>query len=406
MKKKANNFLWSYFLIFFLIVLDVFLMSYFKGELFRMDIYIYAFVLSSVWIFELVFIYRLLDRELTSPLRKLEYTIKSFLWWRFKWKNINFWRSSNARVDYILWSLDVMINSLRWVKWELVSWRAIKTEVELTKEIQERLLNKKLLAPPSMDIIARSKPAAEIWWDSYDVIKQEDNYYIYVWDVTGHWVASWFVMVMVNALISWFSKLFKKWNHILAYTNEILKPRVKSNMLMSLLLVRWDEEAKRLFMTWAGHEYLIIYKASQNKCFKIKSGWLALWMTKNVHKLLKEQEIQFEKDDILVLYSDWITEAKINTKKRSEETLMFWEDGLVNAIQTSPDIILNWKKRKTARSVFNNITIALSRFMGYKHTQHDDVTLVVCHYKWDDVINDNLPEPEKIDDAFITEWKW
>ncbi|MCT4617748.1 MAG: SpoIIE family protein phosphatase [Candidatus Gracilibacteria bacterium] len=406
MKKKANNFLWSYFLIFFLIVLDVFLMSYFKGELFRMDIYIYAFVLSSVGIFELVFIYRLLDRELTSPLRKLEYTIKSFLGGRFKGKNINFGRSSNARVDYILGSLDVMINSLRGVKGELVSGRAIKTEVELTKEIQERLLNKKLLAPPSMDIIARSKPAAEIGGDSYDVIKQEDNYYIYVGDVTGHGVASGFVMVMVNALISGFSKLFKKGNHILAYTNEILKPRVKSNMLMSLLLVRWDEEAKRLFMTGAGHEYLIIYKASQNKCFKIKSGGLALGMTKNVHKLLKEQEIQFEKDDILVLYSDGITEAKINTKKRSEETLMFGEDGLVNAIQTSPDIILNGKKRKTARSVFNNITIALSRFMGYKHTQHDDVTLVVCHYKGDDVINDNLPEPEKIDDAFITEWKW
>jgi hypothetical protein len=55
-------------------------------------------------------------------------------------------------------------------------------------------------------------------------------------------------------------------------TNEILKPRVKSNILMSLLLVRWNEAEKRLFMTGAGHEYLMIYKASQKKCFKIKSG--------------------------------------------------------------------------------------------------------------------------------------
>jgi len=180
-------------------------------------------------------------------------------------------------------------------------------------------------------------------------------------------------------------------------------------MLMTLLLVRWDEEKKRLFMTWAGHEYLIIYKASQNKCFKIKSGGLALWMTKNVHKLLKEQEIKFEKDDILVLYSDWITEAKVNTKWKGEKednVIMFWEDGLVNAIQTSPNILLNWKERKTAKSVFNNITISLSRFMGYKHIQHDDVTLVVCHYKGDEVINDNLPDPENIDDSFITEWRW
>jgi hypothetical protein len=56
-------------------------------------------------------------------------------------------------------------------------------------------------------------------------------------------------MVMVNALISGFSKIFKKGNQILAYSNEILKPRIKSNMLMSLLMVRWDEENKRMFMT-------------------------------------------------------------------------------------------------------------------------------------------------------------
>jgi len=406
MKKKPNNFSWTHFLTIVFIATDIFLLVSFKNALLNLNTSTFLSIISIISILELLIIFWALEKELTAPLKNLEYTIKSFLWGRFKDKNIDFGRSKNARVDYILGSLDVMLNSLRWVKWELLSGRAIKTEVELTKDIQDKLLNKKLVTPPSLDIIAKSKPAAEIGWDSYDVIKQEDNYYIYVWDVTGHWVASWFVMVMVNALISWFSKLFKKWNHILAYTNEILKPRVKSNMLMSLLMVRWDEKEKRLFMTWAGHEYLVIYKANQNKCFKIKSWGLALAMTKNVHKLLKEQELKFEKDDILVLYSDGITEAKNNDKDLDWNSIMFGEDGLLNAIQTSPNILLNGKERKTAKSVFNNITISLSRFMWYKHTQHDDVTLVVCHYKWEDVINDNLADPEDIDDSFITEWRW
>ena len=78
-------------------------------------------------------------------------------------------------------------------------------------------------------------------------------------------------MVMVNALMCGFAQIYKSGHDILAQTNSILKPRVKANLLMSLLLVRWNEAEKRIFMTGAGHEYLIVYKHSVNKTFKIKS---------------------------------------------------------------------------------------------------------------------------------------
>ena len=210
-------------------------------------------------------------------------------------------------------------------------------------------------------------------------------------------------MSMVNALTSWFSKLFKSWAEILAHTNEILKPRIKSNILMTVLMVRWNEKEKRLFMTWAGHEYLMIYKRANKKCFKVKSGGIALWMTRNIHKILKEQEITFEKDDIIVLYSDWITEA-INQSKKDWNQQMFWESRLVKAIEKSPEINENWNKIKTARCVFNNITIELSKFMWYKHAQLDDVTLVVAHYKWDTIVENDLDE--KIWKDFLAEWDW
>ena len=206
---------------------------------------------------------------------------------------------------------------------------------------------------------------------------------------------------MVNALISGFAKIFKSWAQILGYTNEILKPRIKSNILMTLLMIRWDEAEKRLFMTWAWHEYLIIYKHSLNKCFLVKSGWMALWMTKNIHKILKEQEIKFEQNDILVLYTDWITES-INQNKKDWNEEMFWEKRIVNAIETAPN--LAWQWFKSATSVFNNITIELSKFMWYKHRQYDDITLVVIHYKWEQTIKNDFSKD--IDKDFITEWYW
>lgn len=364
--------------------------------------FFYIFVLLFI-IIQSIIIMLIIKVNYEDPIAELEYNIKAFITWSLKWKELVFKKNINPHLSYILRFFTTTLNMLKNIRDEFVSGKAIKSEVDLAREIQEKLLNKKLERVPSLEIIAKSKPAWEIWWDSYDIIKQWDNYYIYVWDATGHWVAAWFVMMMVNSLISWFSKVTKSGSQILSMTNEILKPRVKSNILMSLLLIRWNELEKRLFMTWAWHEYLMLYKANQKKCFKIKSWWMALGMTKDISKVLKEQEIKFENWDIAVLYSDGITEA-INQNHKDWNESMFWEDRLIKSIENSPEMIINWVHKKTARWVFNNITIELSKFMWYKYRQYDDITLVVAHYNnWEIIENDFA---EIIPEEFISERNW
>ncbi len=337
-----------------------------------------------------------------DPIIKLEFTIKSFLVWNLKDTNIEFKKTMNPHLNYALTFFSKTLNTLKNIKDEFIHGKEIRSEVDLGKEIQWKMLTKKMIEVPKIEVIVKSKPAWEIWWDSYDIINQWDNYYIYVWDATGHWVWAWFIMIMVNALISWFCKIFKSWAVILTKTNEILKPRVKANLLMSLLLVRWDSKENKIFMTGAWHEYLMIYKHKQNKTFKIKSWWVALWMVKDISKIVKEQEIQFEENDIIVLYSDWITEA-INKPKKDWSEQMFTENRLEESINNAPNV--NRKNYKSARSVFNNITIDLSKFMWYKHTQLDDITLAVIHYKWNDY-DKNVDFPEEISEDYITEWNW
>lgn len=351
---------------------------------------------------EALIIISLIKNFYQSPIDELNKHINEFISWESKWEKININTNySNPNIKHILKFFDVILDSLKNIKDEFISGKAIKSEVQLATELQEKLLYKKFEKVPSLDVVAKSKPAWEVGWDSYDVIREWDNFYIYVWDATGHWVWAWFVMVMTNALVSWFAKIFKSWSQILAHTNEILKPRIKSNILMTVLMVRWNELEKRFFMTWAWHEYLMVYKQAQKKCFLVKSWWLALGMTKNVHKILKEQEIKFEKNDIAVLYTDGITEA-INQNIKDGNEQMFWETRLKESIEKAPN--LPGTDIKTARSVFNNITIDLSKFMWYKHVQLDDVTLVVIHYKWDQIIENDIPA--EIPKDFITERDW
>ncbi len=359
-------------------------------------------IFSLITLFEAVFIIWIINVFYIKPIKKIEFNIKKFLHWWLKNKKIELWTSFNPSVNYILNFFQKTLNTLKNIKDEFLHGKEIKWEIELAKEIQEKLLNKKTIEVPHLNIIAQSKPAREIWWDSYDIIKHKDNYYIYVGDATWHWVWAGFIMTMVNALISWFAKIYEKWNEILSFTNEIIKPRIKSSLLMSLLLVRWNDKKKKLYMTWAGHEYLMIYKNKENKCIKIKSGWVAIWMTTNINNILKEKEIEFEEHDIIVLYSDWITEA-INRPRKDWKEEMFGERRLMNAIEGSPNIKL--KDYKSAKWIFKNITIELSKFMWYKHTQLDDITLVVIEYKSKDY---NILEDfsEDIPEDLITEWNW
>jgi len=402
MKNKKIFYEIAFNLILF-IILSLPVLSYFLILWLNINIEkIWILIFSIIIIIQLLLIIFLIKKSFWEPLNELNQTIREFMSGSNKNKDIRINTNIlNPQVRFTLSFFDFILNSIKNIKNEFLSGKAIKSEVQLATELQEKLLNKKLEKIPSIEVIAKSKPAWEIGWDSYDVIKEWDNYYIYVWDATWHWVWAGFVMVMVNALISWFAKIFKSWSQILWYTNEIIKPRIKSNILMTLLMIRWDQNQKRLFMTWAWHEYLLIYKHKLNKCFMVKSWWMALWMTKNIHKILKEQEIKFEENDIIVMYTDWITEA-INQNLKDWNEQMFTEKRLIEAINQAPNV--NWQNFKSAKSVFNNITIELSKFMWYKYRQYDDITLVVLHYKWEkEIENDFTLEIPK---EFITEWNW
>ncbi len=382
-----------------IIVINTLLLFLYWEAYFNLDIKNKVILLAIFIVINFLLIIVLVDNFFHNPLKKLDYTIKSFYLWNLKDSEIKFKETLNPHLNSALKFFAQTLKTLKNIKSDFIHGKAIKWEVEIWKEIQWKMLEKILIEVPDLDIIVKSKPAWEIGWDSYDIIKQEDQYFIYVWDATWHGVGAWFIMIMVNALISWFSKIFKNWANILAKTNEILKPRIKANLLMTLLLVRWDHKNKRFFMTWAWHEYLMIYKHKQNKTFKVKSGWVALWMMKDCSKILKEKELSFEENDIVVLYSDWITEA-INRPSKDWSEEMFGTDRLIEAITKSS----NWEA-KTAKSVFNNITIELSKFMWYNHTQLDDITLWVIHYTPKD-FDPSSDKTKDIDKKHITEWNW
>lgn len=153
-------------------------------------------------------------------------------------------------MNYIIGFFVKSLQILKVFKQELRDGRKLRSEVEIASEIQKHVMADESTVIPSLEIALASAPASEVGGDSLDIIPGKNgNYYIYIGDVTGHGVPSGFVMMMVNALVSAFVSGEESSARVLSETNRILKPRIKQNMMMTCVMLRWNETTKSLYYT-------------------------------------------------------------------------------------------------------------------------------------------------------------
>jgi serine phosphatase RsbU (regulator of sigma subunit) len=380
-----------------LCIIDFFILFWFGGYGFMTStVESSPFFFAIIVVIQLPILYAIVYQAYIGPVQRLNQSIAKFMTWVEEDPVIdaNAWsKGMNYVIGFFIKSLQI----LKIFKQELRDGRKLRSEVEIASEIQRHVIANEDTRIPSLEVALATSPASEVGGDSLDIINGRDsNYYIYVGDVTWHGVPSGFVMMMVNALISAFVTEETNGAKILSETNRILKPRIKQNMMMTCVMLRWNEAEKKLYYTGAGHEHLLVYKASEKKVYKIKSGWVALGMVRDASKALKEQQILFETNDVIILYTDGITEARYRSEQNG---MLFGIDRIVESVMKVPV--------KTSENIFRQLTIDLSAFMGYRHKQYDDVTLFVARFlpeneKW--ITLSTLPED--IDISLITEWNW
>lgn len=351
---------------------------------------------AAVIVVQIPILYAIIYFTYISPIQSLTQGIARFYTGLDEDANIpaNSWsKGMNDVIVFFQKSLQI----LKVFKSELRDGRKLRSEVEIAAEIQNQSLSVREDKMPGLDVAVGICSASEVGGDNTDIIAGQDgNYYLYVGDVTGHGVASGFVMMMVNALIAAFSSKMINSAEILAATNAVLKPRIKQNMMMTAVMLRWDSVNGKMYYSGAGHEFLLVYKAKEKQVYKVKSGGVALGMMKNISRAMKEQQISFEPGDLIILYTDGITEARYRSEQNG---MLFGVDRIVESIMKNPT--------RTPQNVFEQITIDLSAFMGYKYTQYDDITLAVVGFTpsgSQSVVVTDIPA--KIQPSSITEWNW
>ena len=189
-------------------------------------------------------------------------------------------------------------------------------ELELAAGIQKQILPSEMPSLAGLDIAAGLIPAAEVGGDVYDFFNpDEENYFGYVGDVTGHGVPAGLVVSIANALFHSYSHL-KDPKQILVSANRILQAKTTANMFITLVLWHWNTKTQKLTLVSAGHEVALKYTASTLKTDELPKGGIALGMLPDITQNLQEQVVELAPGDCIVLYTDGVPEAWRNEKEQ------------------------------------------------------------------------------------------
>lgn len=345
----------------FLLTLVVFgvvigVVTYFSIQQFELP---YYFVLAPLLIFLLIFgfvYWYQVIRPLKPVLREMQALLTGKLYKRIFTKRVD-------EVGVIAHFFNQVTKGLGRVSSDLQDRERMLDELTIASQLQRDILPVTCPSAIGMQIVAKNKPATELGGDSFGMITVKNRTYIYIGDVTGHGVAAGIIMTMVNSLINVFSNIYDSPYDILVNVNKYVKKHVKKAMFMTMALLSWDYKTNRLDYVGAGHEHILVYRMDSGECESLMTGGVAIGMTPDNSKLIKEHNLKLNDGDFVILYTDGITEAR-----NAEEELY----GLERLIQS----VKEYCPQYGAEGVNYHIAKDVSDFQK-GHIQDDDMTLIV-----------------------------
>jgi sigma-B regulation protein RsbU (phosphoserine phosphatase) len=238
--------------------------------------------------------------------------------------------------------------------------RNLERELEIARGIQASFLPKESPGIPHFDLAGLNIPYREVGGDYYDFIPIVDNQLgLAIGDVSGKGVAAALLMAAFRA-----SLLAEIRNHyairrILQKVNRLLFESTESGKFVTAFYGVLDVKNRVFTFSNAGHNPPLVLRAS-GEVEWLTEGGLALGVLPDA--TYEERPIALTKGDVLVLYTDGVTEA---SNEDHEEFGIERLEALVRAHRALP-----------AGELLEAIREAVVTFTGDRHLD-DDLTLIV-----------------------------
>ncbi len=239
----------------------------------------------------------------------------------------------------------------------------LETELELSQTIQRALLPQAPPEIPGMELAAFSRSAQIVGGDYYDFAQFCDGTHaLAIADVAGHGVAAGLLMASVQGALRTLIPEYDAPNQVLGRVNHFFNHNIRFTTFVTLFLARLDPASCTLRYSNAGHNAPLLYSPKHDGMDGLT--WLgptgaAIGLVENFEP--GESSLELSPGDVLVLYTDGITEAL------SPQGLPFGEDGLAAVVRDSSGL--------PARELAQRLWRALQEFTGGGPLR-DDATMV------------------------------
>ncbi len=239
-------------------------------------------------------------------------------------------------------------------------------ELKIAAEIQQSFLPDRIQPVEGFDIAARSVMAKEVGGDFFDVIPFEmipfapGSFGVMIADVSGKGIPAALFMALSRIVV----RLNAFWHHdpalAIQHANNFITQDSKTGMFVTLFYGILSADERTLQYVNAGHNPPLIYRAATGAIESLNPTGIFLGGLEDQE--YRSESIHIGEDDLLVLYTDGVTEA-IN-----ETVEMFGEPRLKELICASAGCC--------ASEVMDRILEAVNGF-AKDQPQFDDITLMV-----------------------------
>ncbi len=268
-------------------------------------------------------------------------------------------------------AFNKMMRALKESEVKLTDQARLKREMQLAQNIQQTLLPREIPKTEGFDIAARYQAAMEVGGDYFDFFYVDENSIgIAVGDVSGKGIGGAFVMSIVRTALRLEARSKKNAAEVLSRLNETLDGEFKKGMYITLFYVILDSKKRIINYASAGHNPMILYRAETDRIYRLNPKGFPIGLNlgdqRFFQKNITNERIALDKGDILLIYTDGITEAM--NPEREE----FGELRLLNAIKKYRDL--------DAESFSDALMDEIKKFTR-KAPQSDDITFIVIKEK-------------------------
>jgi phosphoserine phosphatase RsbU/P len=241
-----------------------------------------------------------------------------------------------------------------------------KEELKIAKTVQKSLLPELLQRDNDFDIAAFSESADEVGGDYYDTIRINENVVaLIIADVSGKGTTAAFHMSQMKGIFHSLAQCEIEPDDFMIRSNQALVFCLERGSFISATYFAINTNAKKVRYARAGHCPVLYYRAATGAIEYFKDKGIALGMVRNksYKNFIENNEFEYRPGDIMVLYTDGITEAK---NDRGDE---FGYERLSGTIMEVKDF--------GPKEIQDNIISKLYDFSGTQNINDDYTTMIV-----------------------------